>query len=54
MSTTRSQALEFRLLGPVEVIDHDAALSLGTLKRRLMLALLLLQPRTIVSREHLI
>lgn len=54
MLTTRSEALEFRLLGPVEVIGHDAVLSLGTLKQRLMLALLLLEPRAIVSREHLI
>ena len=54
MSTTRSEALEFRLLGPVEVIGQGAALSLGTLKQRLMLVLLLLEPRMIVSREHLI
>jgi len=53
MSTTRSEALEFRLLGPVEVIGQGAALSLGTLKQRLMLVLLLLEPRMIVSREHL-
>ena len=54
MSTTSSEALEFRLLGPVEVIAEGAAVSLGTLKQRLMLVLLLLEPRTIVSREHLI
>jgi predicted ATPase/DNA-binding SARP family transcriptional activator len=54
MSMTRRDAMEFRLLGPVEVLEHDAPLSLGTLKQRLMLATLLIEPRTIVSRDQLI
>ena len=45
---------EFRLLGPLEVVEHDRPLVLGAGKPRALLALLLLNANEIVSTERLI
>ena len=46
--------MRFRLLGPIEVTDHDRVLSLGGTKQRSLLALLLLDANEIVSTDRLI
>jgi DNA-binding SARP family transcriptional activator/ABC-type transport system substrate-binding protein len=46
--------MEFRILGPLEVQDGDRLLPLGGAKQRAALAILLLHPNEVVSREHLI
>jgi DNA-binding SARP family transcriptional activator/streptogramin lyase len=46
--------MEFRILGPLEVIDGDGPTPLGTTKERLVLAVLLLHANEIVSRDRLI
>ena len=46
--------MEFRVLGPLEVLDEGRQLPLGGAKQRALLALLLLQPNRIVSRDRLI
>jgi DNA-binding SARP family transcriptional activator len=46
--------MEFRLLGPLEVRDHDRTVALGGVKQRALLALLLLNANRVVSRERLI
>lgn len=46
--------MEFRLLGPVEVLDRARALPLGGRKQRALLALLLLHSGDVVSRDRLI
>lgn len=46
--------LEFRVLGPLEVLDEDRALSLGGQKQRAVLALLLLEGGRVVPTERLI
>ena len=50
MSMSHREALEFRLLGPVEVIEQATPLPLGPLKKHLMLAACLIEPRSILSR----
>jgi DNA-binding SARP family transcriptional activator len=46
--------MEFRILGPLEVLDEGKPVVLGTLKERLVLAVLLLHANEFVSRERLI
>jgi DNA-binding NarL/FixJ family response regulator/DNA-binding winged helix-turn-helix (wHTH) protein len=46
--------VEYRILGPLEVVDEGEPVSLGRLKERLVLAVLLLHANEFVSRERLI
>ena len=46
--------MEYRILGPLEVVDESEPVPLGTLKERLVLAVLLLHANELVSRERLI
>jgi DNA-binding SARP family transcriptional activator/DNA-binding beta-propeller fold protein YncE len=46
--------VEFRLLGPIEVIDDGRPLSLGGKKQRSILAMLLLNANSVVSTDRLI
>jgi DNA-binding SARP family transcriptional activator len=46
--------MEFRLLGPLEVVDRDRVLALGGVKPRSLLALLLLNANQVVSSDRLI
>ncbi len=46
--------MEFRILGPLEVLDNDRALQLGSRKQRTLLALLVLHAGKVVSRDRLI
>ena len=46
--------MEFRLLGPLEVIEGDRPLVLGGTKPRSLLALLLLNANQVMSADHLI
>src|SRR5438128_5613784 len=46
--------VEFRILGPLEVVEDGNPIALGTLKERLVLAVLLLHANEFVSRERLI
>jgi len=46
--------MEFRLLGPLEVVEHDRSLPLGGRKQRSLLAVLLLHANEVVSIERLI
>jgi DNA-binding SARP family transcriptional activator/ABC-type transport system substrate-binding protein len=46
--------VEFRILGPLEVLDADKLIPLGGAKQRAALAILLLHPNEPVSRDHLI
>jgi DNA-binding SARP family transcriptional activator len=44
--------MDFRLLGPLDVADHERALALGGVKPRSSLALLLLHASDVVSTER--
>ena len=46
--------MEFRILGPLQVLDEGRELPLGGAKQRALLALLLLDPNRVVSRDRLI
>jgi DNA-binding SARP family transcriptional activator/class 3 adenylate cyclase/tetratricopeptide (TPR) repeat protein len=46
--------MEFRVLGPLEVLDDGRALDLGAAKQRALLAVLLLNANHVVSRDRLI
>src|SRR6266496_5999832 len=46
--------LEFRILGPLEVLEGDRILPLGGEKQRAALAMLLLHRNAVVSRDRLI
>src|SRR5436309_1434632 len=46
--------MEFRILGPLEVVSDGRALDLGGHKQRTLLALLLLQANRVVSSDRLI
>jgi DNA-binding SARP family transcriptional activator/DNA-binding beta-propeller fold protein YncE len=46
--------VEFRILGPLEVLENGRAIALGRLKERIVLAVLLLHANEFVSRERLI
>jgi predicted ATPase/DNA-binding SARP family transcriptional activator len=47
-------SMEFRILGPLEVLDGDKSLPLGGVKQREVLAALLLRPNRIVSADRLV
>ena len=46
--------MEYRALGPLEVADEQGPIALGTVKERLVLAVLLLRANEVVSRDQLI
>ena len=46
--------MEFRILGPLEVVDDGRALDLGGQKQRALLALMLLEANRVVSADRLI
>ena len=46
--------MEFRILGPLEVVDEGRQLALGAAKQRALLALLLLHANEVVSSERLV
>jgi predicted ATPase/DNA-binding SARP family transcriptional activator/Tfp pilus assembly protein PilF len=46
--------VDFRILGPLEVLDGDRALALGGVRQRALLALLLLHANEVVSSDRLI
>jgi predicted ATPase/DNA-binding SARP family transcriptional activator len=46
--------MEFRILGSVEALGDDGPLALGAPKQRALLALLLLNANTVVSRDRLV
>ena len=46
--------MEYRILGPLKVVDEGELVPLGRLKERLVLAILLLNANQFVSRERLI
>ena len=46
--------MEFRLLGPLEVVEQERLLSLGGVKQRSLLAILLLHANQVVSSDRLI
>src|SRR5437868_2802611 len=46
--------MEFRVLGPLEVIDDGRSLPLGSKKQRAVLAIFLLSPGEALSRDRLI
>lgn len=46
--------MEFRILGPLEVIEHGRPLALGGLRQRALLALLLTRANEVVSTDRLI
>jgi DNA-binding SARP family transcriptional activator len=46
--------MEFRLLGPLEVVEHDQVLALGGGRQRAMFAVLLLHANEVVSVDRLI
>ena len=50
----REAVVEFRILGPVEVIDRDKALALGGQKQRAVLAALLIDAGRVVSTDYLV
>src|SRR4051794_38454028 len=50
---TSARRMEFRILGPLEVLANDRALSLGGAKPRGILAVLLLHANEAVSAERL-
>ncbi|HEU5214426.1 MAG TPA: BTAD domain-containing putative transcriptional regulator [Gaiellaceae bacterium] len=49
-----SESIEFRILGPVEVVGDEGPLSLGAPKQRALLAVLLLNANTVVTRDRLV
>src|SRR5262245_38098127 len=46
--------VEFRILGPLEVLEDGRALAIGSRKRRELLSLLLLHAGEVVQRDRLI
>ena len=46
--------MEYRILGPLEVVEEGGPVALGTVKERLVLAVLLLHANEFVSRDRLI
>ena len=46
--------MEFRILGPLEVLDGDRPLALGGERQRALLALLLTRPTEVVSTDRLV
>jgi DNA-binding SARP family transcriptional activator len=54
VSLAVGDAMEFRVLGPLEVEAEEELLRLGRTQQRALLAFLLLHPNEVVSREELI
>jgi len=54
LAETQTAQLEFRLLGPLEVVRDGDALAIGGAKPRALLAILLLAANEVVARERLI
>jgi DNA-binding SARP family transcriptional activator/ABC-type transport system substrate-binding protein len=52
--SAEGSALDFRILGPLQVLDEGRILPLGGAKQRATLAILLLARNQVVSRDHLI
>jgi DNA-binding SARP family transcriptional activator len=50
----RNALIEFRILGPLQVVKDERALALGGRKQRSLLALLLLDRNRVVARDRLI
>ena len=48
------QATEFRVLGPLEVVEDGRLIALGAGRQSMLLACLLLRANEVVSRDHLI
>ncbi len=46
--------MEFRILGPLEVLENGAAIDVGSAKPRALLAVLLLNANRVVSRDELL
>ena len=46
--------MEFRILGPLEVLEEGRPVALGGAKQRALLAVLLLHANEVVSRDRLI
>ena len=46
--------MEFRILGPLEVVEHGRSLTLGGSRQRALLALLLTRPNEVVSADRLV
>jgi DNA-binding SARP family transcriptional activator len=46
--------MEFRILGPLEVVDRETSIPLGGARQRAVLALLLTRPNQVVSTDRLI
>ena len=46
--------MQFRILGPLEVVDGDSVVPLAGVKQRALLALLLLNVNEVVSSDRLI
>ena len=46
--------MDFRLLGPLEVVENGAAIDVGSAKPRALLAVLLLNANRVVSRDDLV
>ena len=46
--------MEFRVLGPLEVVDEGQPLPLGGVKQRSLLAVLLQHANQVVSTDHLL
>ena|GEM_PF-5457220 len=51
---SHTAVMEYRVLGPVEVIDGDRAVPLGGYRQRLVLALLLAQAGSVVTTDGLV
>jgi DNA-binding SARP family transcriptional activator/ABC-type branched-subunit amino acid transport system substrate-binding protein len=51
---TRGRSMEFRILGPLEVSEAGREVAVGGGKQRVVLALLLLHPNEVLSKDRLI
>ena len=49
-----SVSVEFRVLGPLEVVDGDTTVALGGVRQRTLLAILVLNANEVVSADRLI
>ena len=54
MRAVETGGVEFRVLGPLEVVDRGRRLAVGTAKQQALLAVLVLHANEVVSRERLV
>src|SRR3954463_6076176 len=54
VGAAQDRAMEFRILGPLEVADGERLVHLGAGKQRALLAVLLLHANEVVASERLI